>query len=55
MYGDFLEEETKELSYDDHLHAHWRVIEYMYTGQYSDNIDELGGIQGELLLLNTSY
>jgi hypothetical protein len=26
----------------------------MYTGKYSDNIDEFGGIRGELLLLNTS-
>ncbi|KAL2193980.1 BTB/POZ domain-containing protein, partial [Corynascus similis CBS 632.67] len=45
LYGDFVEGRTKEFFYNEHLHAHWRVIEYMYIGTYSDDIVELGGIQ----------
>lgn len=38
LSGNFLEGKTKELRFEEgSVHAHWRVFEYVYTGNYSED------------------
>jgi hypothetical protein len=43
----FIEGDTGEIKFDDgSAVAHWRVFEYLYTGDYSDNLN-VDGLQGK--------
>jgi hypothetical protein len=45
----FLEGHTGEIRFDDgSALAHWRVFEYLYTGNYTDNL-KIEGLQGRNL------
>ncbi|KAH6975781.1 hypothetical protein EDB80DRAFT_553289, partial [Ilyonectria destructans] len=43
LKGEFLESKTREFHFNEGSpHAHWRVVEFMYRGKYSEDIDVLG-------------
>lgn len=47
--GSFQESKTKQFHFaEGSAHAHWRVFEYMYTGNYSEEPNEVLGVEGEL-------
>ncbi|KAI1399436.1 BTB/POZ domain-containing protein [Hypoxylon fuscum] len=50
--GSFQESKTKQFHFaEGSAHAHWRVFEYMYTGNYSEEPNEVLGVEddGELV------
>ncbi|KAL7622552.1 hypothetical protein AAE478_008059 [Parahypoxylon ruwenzoriense] len=48
LIGSFQESRTKEFRFaDGSAHAHWRVFEYMYTGDYSEEANKLLDVKGE--------
>ncbi|KAM3526962.1 hypothetical protein MY4038_006578 [Beauveria bassiana] len=48
LEGQYAESESKEFTFDqDSPHAYWRVFEYMYTGDYSDDPAKMEAFEDE--------
>ncbi|XWW94389.1 hypothetical protein V2A60_002332 [Cordyceps javanica] len=48
LEGKYAESESKEFTFDqDSPHAYWRVFEYMYTGDYSDDPAKMEAFEDE--------
>lgn len=53
LTSDFKEVKTQEFTFqEDSPHALWRVLQYMYTGDYTDETSEHLGSEGIFIFLN---
>lgn len=55
LKSDFVEGQSKEFIFEkESPHALWRVLQYLYTGDYSDGADAFLEAEGESSTKNTN-